>query len=72
MKTTEAWSAGIFPHLYAWNDHDQIASNRVKWRAAVEQLGDKWAFLIVKERIPDPTPADREKVRDLPVRKASK
>ena len=68
MKTTEAWSAGIFPHLYAWNDHDQIASNREKWRAAVERLGESWVFLTVQERV-GPTQANRieavEKVRAL-------
>lgn len=67
MKTTEAWSAGIFPYSDAWMDAEQITRNRVKWRAAVHQLGDHWAFLRVQERVP---PESAEKVRAL--RKATK
>ncbi len=51
MKPTEAYSAGIFPHLYDWMNGDQIARNREKWRASVEQLGDRWVFLRVQERL---------------------
>jgi hypothetical protein len=65
MKTTEAWSSGVYPHLYDWMDSEQVARNRIKWRAAVHHLGDHWLFLRVQERL-DP------KVRDLPVRKAVK
>ena len=68
MKTTEAWSSGIYPHLYDWMEQEQIARNREKWRAAVERLGDHWSFLTVQKRIV-PTEADRieaiEKVRNL-------
>ncbi len=53
MKTTEAWSRGIFP-LYDWMNGEQVARNREKWRAAVERLGDKWLFLRVQERLPKP------------------
>lgn len=62
MKPSEAYSAGIFPHLYDWMDQGQIARNRVKWRAAVTHLGDHWSFLRVQER--------KETV--LPIRKAVK
>jgi hypothetical protein len=51
MKPTEAYSAGIYPHLYAWMDWDQVTRNREKWRVAVERLGPAWIFLRQQERI---------------------